>query len=528
LERKIASGIILTLLLMSMLALTSNIQQAKAEPKRSAAIDFISIYTDKYTYSSGDTMHVGLNITNPFDCAIHVCVTIWLEKPIGPIVMLLHAHNVTLPAGFTYSNPNFRSFLLPSIPDGVYTWHAALLNPTTHSIIDEDTAEWQFGMPIGLFKIGALLPLTGDLATFGENEMVAAEFVVGEVNEFLVKAGAGWTLELVVEDTKTDPDLALEKVESLHARGIKLVLGPLSSGEVRAIKGYCDANKILAISHGSTAPDLAIPDDYIFRFTSQDKLGQGPAIGRIMYDDGKRYVIPVTRNDAWGAGLEEAIKLKFEVLGGTFLTGIRYDPEATEFSAEAADLASKVTSAITMYGAANVSVLHISFEEVNAFMTVAREYAVLSTVKWFGSDGTATSGAMIEDPDVRDFAIAVEYPCTLFAPTESAKWEKVRQHCIDMLGREPDPYAYVAYDVVWVYALSLLAVDKYDSEAVKAVLPTVTENYFGASGWIVLDENGDRIGGDYGIWQILEIAPFEYDWQRVGTWTFLSDTVEWY
>ncbi|MFQ6095734.1 MAG: ABC transporter substrate-binding protein, partial [Candidatus Bathyarchaeia archaeon] len=448
--------------------------------ERSAAVDFISIYTDKDTYLAGDTMHLGLNITNPFDFAIYVCVAIWLEKPTGPIYLLLHKHNVTLPAGFTYSNPNFRSFEIPTIPTGAYTWHAALLDPTTHSIVDEDTGEWY----AGAFRIGALLPLTGHLATFGENELVAAEFAVQEVNQFLVKAGARWALELVVEDTACDPAIALEKIESLDARGIEFVLGPLSSAEVRAIKGYCDANEILVISHGSTAPDLAVPDDYIFRFAAQDKLGQGPAIGRIMYDDGKRYVIPVTRNDAWGVGLEEAAKLKFvDELGGTFLPGIRYDPEETEFTDEAADLASKVTSALATYPADQVAVLHISFEEVNAFMTACLAYPVLDDVKWYGSDGTAQSGAMLEDPDVRAFAMTVEYPCTIFAPTESAKWEKVRQHCIDVLGREPDPYAYVAYDVVWVYALSLLAVDKYDSEAVKGILPTVTENYFGASGW---------------------------------------------
>ncbi len=104
----------------------------------------ISIYTDKYGYSAGDTMYLGLNLANPLDNPITVCVAIWLERPVGPIKIILHAHAVTLPAGFTYSNPNFKSFILPSIPSGVYTWHAALLNPTTHATVAEDTAEWQF------------------------------------------------------------------------------------------------------------------------------------------------------------------------------------------------------------------------------------------------------------------------------------------------------------------------------------------------------------------------------------------------
>jgi len=374
----------------------------------------------------------------------------------------------------------------------------------------------------GDIRIGGLFSLSGVLATFGENELAAAQLAVEHVNAFLDSVGAEWTVSIVPEDTQTTPDLALEKLESLAARGIKLIVGPLASSEVRAIKGYCDSNKILAISQSSTAPDLAIADDYIFRFCPTDKLGQGPAMGRILYDAGIRYVIPVTRNDAWGVGLEEAGRPKFEELGGTFLEGIRYPDTAVEFSAEASDLAAKVTSAVDAYGAENVAIWHISFEEVNAFFTAASEYPVLKTVEWFGSDGTAQSGAMLDDPLVWDFAIEVGYPCTIFAPTKSAKWEMVRQNGVDVIGREPDSYSYAIYDIVWAYALSILKADSADPDAVRAVLPEVTESFFGASGWINLDEAGDRMAGDYFIWQITEAG-----WELAGTYVLATDTVEW-
>lgn len=378
----------------------------------------------------------------------------------------------------------------------------------------------------GEIKLGFLASMTGVLATFGENEKVAAEFAAEQVNEMLSSMGAEWTLKIEVEDTQTKPDIALEKTESFAARGIKLLIGPLSSGEVRAIKGYCDANKILAISQSSTAPDLAIADDYIFRFCPTDKLGQGPAMARIMTTDGKQYIIPVTRNDAWGVGLEEAAKKRFEELGGTFLEGIRYSPDATEFSMEVSNLAGKVSSAVDAYGAENVGVWHISFEEVTAFFSAASAYDVLSTVKWYGSDGTANSDAMLEDETVAAFAAKVNYPCTIFAPTHSPKWEEVRQNNLDKLGREPDSYSYAVYDVVWAYAYSLLTVDTYDADAVKEVLPTVTRSLFGGSGWIDLDEAGDRKAGDYDIWQIGEpVVPGVFQWEHVGVWVFTADSV---
>ena len=72
----------------------------------------------------------------------------------------------------------------------------------------------------------------------------------------------------------------------------------------------------------------------------------------------------------------------------------------------------------------------------------------------------------------------------------------------DKLGREPESYAYTAYDTIWAIAYSLMVVDSYDSEAVKNILSDVTRSLFGASGWIVLDKNGDRAAADYELWVI--------------------------
>jgi len=378
----------------------------------------------------------------------------------------------------------------------------------------------------GEIKLGFLGSMTGDLASFGENELTAAQYAAQQVNAYLAAAGAEWTITIEVEDTQTDPTVCLEKVESFAARGIKLLIGPLSSGEVRNIKSYLDSNKMLTISQSSTALDLAIADDYVFRFCPND-LGQSPAIARLIYDDGKSAVIPVARNDAWGAGLRDGVRARFTDLGGLFLDGIDYTPGATEFSAEVADLNTKVGNAISTYGAANVAVLFISFEEAGPFFTEASSYPLLQTVKWYGSDGTALAGVLIDDATVAEFAIATEFPNTIFAPTHSTKWEEVRQNNLALVGREPDSYSYAVHDAVWAYALALMAVDAYDPEAIKDVLPSVTEAMFGASGWVVLDTTGDRLSSDYDIWQVVETTPGVYGWEHTGLWNFASDTLTW-
>lgn len=103
----------------------------------------ISIYTDRYSYSVGETMYLGLDVINS-DGEINVCFAVWVVRPGGSIYLHIHTHDKVLPANFTYSNPAFRTITLPDLPHGIYTWHAALLDPSTHAIIVEDIAEWEF------------------------------------------------------------------------------------------------------------------------------------------------------------------------------------------------------------------------------------------------------------------------------------------------------------------------------------------------------------------------------------------------
>ena len=59
-------------------------------------------------------------------------------------------------------------------------------------------------------EIGALLPLTGALASYGEASEAALNEAVDAINE-----GDGPQVELVVEDTTSVPDVALEKLEEM-------------------------------------------------------------------------------------------------------------------------------------------------------------------------------------------------------------------------------------------------------------------------------------------------------------------------
>ncbi len=67
--------------------------------------------------------------------------------------------------------------------------------------------------------IGALLPLTGTLSSFGESAEASLTLAVDDVNDQLANSGSSSRVRLVIEDTKTDPNVACEKLMDIASKG---------------------------------------------------------------------------------------------------------------------------------------------------------------------------------------------------------------------------------------------------------------------------------------------------------------------
>ena len=384
----------------------------------------------------------------------------------------------------------------------------------------------------GEVKIGALLTLTGDLASYGENSRAAIELAEQEVNDWLNAIGEDWTLKVVIEDTATDPKTAADKIRTLHGQGIKIVVGPMTSAEVSEIKEYINANEILVVSQSSTSPALSIPGDFIYRYCPDDTI-QGPAAARVLFDLGVRYVIPVWRGDTWGDGVEEETKVAFmnilqkEGAEGDWHEGIRYAPGAKEFSTEAALLNDYVTDWVNKYGKDKVGIYYVGFDEAAAFVSAAKDYDILREIVWVGSDGTAGVTTLVDEPDAAAFSWDVRWLHPIFAPTENPKYFRLRDYVVNKLGREPDAYAYAAYDAVWTIAIALEMVQEYNPVKIRDILPEVVKFYMGASGHFELNENGDRAYADYTL-MIVKKTDGAYEWDVAGIWRYTTDSIEWY
>jgi hypothetical protein len=121
-------------------------------PWENYSMPTISIYTDKTSYVPGDTMYIGLNITNPGD-AIDIGFALLMETPSKGLHLLMSIPSAILPAELDYNNSNQWVFTLPEVPDGMYTWIAVFFDPETYEVIDWDDAKWELSTEVEYWAV---------------------------------------------------------------------------------------------------------------------------------------------------------------------------------------------------------------------------------------------------------------------------------------------------------------------------------------------------------------------------------------
>lgn len=374
--------------------------------------------------------------------------------------------------------------------------------------------------------LGGLFSLTGDWSNLGRTGQAAMEIAVEDVNRYLARNPARVRFVAAIEDTRLDPKLALERAQNLQRRGAQLLIGPQSSAEVAYLKSFVDANDLLLVSPSSTAGSLTIRGDNIFRFTPADSV-EGVAISALMWQDGIRAIVPVWRDDAGNAGLETATRAAFSAKSGSVLEGVRYGDKEDDFKTTISALDAQVGQAVKQHGAEQVGVYLAGFNEVAALLASAGVDPVLGSVRWYGSDGTAHSDALVSNGQAAQFAIRVGYPNPIFGLDEGARdiWQPLAEKIRARTQLEPDAFALAVYDAVWVVARGYVASGAtLGIRELKEAFTTAAATGFGATGWMVLNEAGDRKYGDFDFWAVRQLGG-EPRWTRVARYETRTGTI---
>lgn len=104
-------------------------------------------------------------------------------------------------------------------------------------------------------RLGVLAPLSGAFAWIGEENVMGVEIALEELNYEI----AGRPVELTIEDTQIDPDVAIEKARALVNRDkVHFIVGPLSGSTSLAVKEASFEWPDVTVLPGGAANDITM------------------------------------------------------------------------------------------------------------------------------------------------------------------------------------------------------------------------------------------------------------------------------
>ena len=367
--------------------------------------------------------------------------------------------------------------------------------------------------------IGGLFSLTGNWSTLGVNSSAALQIAVQDINSYLADRGVNFRIAYKIYDTKLDPATAVTATDKAIAeKNIKYYIGPQSSAELAALKDKVASNGLLMISQGSTASALATPDDAIFRFCPGDKV-EGKAIAQTLWANNKTYVITIARDDAGNKGLQASVGSFSQTMGAMVDAVTPYASNTTDFSALISTLKTKIQTNTSSLGASHVAVYLASFDEAKDLFHQASTDATLASVDWYGGDGVVLSNVLTSDSLAADFAMRTHFFAPNFGVPSNTNpdHDRIYNAIKTSSGLEPDAYALSVYDAAWVLARTLSSYPKArtDLSVLKTTFVSEADKYYGISGPVMLDANGDRAVGSFDYYGIKKTGSI-FTWNFVG------------
>jgi branched-chain amino acid transport system substrate-binding protein len=369
-------------------------------------------------------------------------------------------------------------------------------------------------------RIGPVLPLTGDLASFGPSQAEAARIAVDRIRQALTAKGLT-KVEVSLLDVEDDGGRSQAGVEGatklVQTDDVNVLLGTMASSVTIPIaESVAIPNEVVQITPTSTAPEITdIEDDgYLWRILSSDTL-QGSALVDAAADAfGNDATINVgARNDAFGTALKQLFEQGWEDGGGTIGASVTWNPEAAAFDTEARQLAggspdgwviidfpetfAKVGPALVRAG---------GWDPAKTFMTEAMRNAdELTKIGRQATAGLRGTAPTSEDAPARDaFDTLFEQQAKEGTPLtgfEGASFDAVMLAFLAALDAGSSDPAEMKDSL---QAVSGPPGTKYTFEqldrAVQDLLDGKDVDYEGAWGPIDFDENGDPGSAIYEVW----------------------------
>jgi branched-chain amino acid transport system substrate-binding protein len=201
------------------------------------------------------------------------------------------------------------------------------------------------------FRIGALLPQSGNLQVLGPPTIAGVKLAVQDINA----AGGvfGKPVELEIADSgDTSTGKPMASVNQLLANGADAIIGPASSAVAMAvIQRVTQGSDTLMIAPSTTWTEMSrfADNQQFFRTVPTDPF-QGAAVAELARKYGAKRLAILANRIRYGQELMKAANQRFRARGGTVVYKGYYDLTVANVNKNIAKLKAKKADAIALVG----------------------------------------------------------------------------------------------------------------------------------------------------------------------------------
>lgn len=322
-------------------------------------------------------------------------------------------------------------------------------------------------------KIGVILPLTGDRASFGQNSKRGMDIAINEINSVDT---IGINYEYIVEDSRGKAQVAVTAFNKLANDNVKIVVGPISSQEVLAIAPIAEVKKIILFSPGASSPEITSAGEYVVRNVPSD-VYEASLMADFSFDslNLKRIAILYNNTD-YGIGVEKVFKQRLIEKGGNVFS-LGFPPETTDFKSYLLRFKSFSPDAIYFVG----------YTELGVMIKQAKE---------MGFTCQFLTTAIFEDQSILRIASNAAENIVFTSITFDVNNPSPRaKHFVELYTNayheQPDGYAAVAYDAIHIINNAIIYSRDYNCSIKDAIYKT--KDFPALLGTLSFDKNGDVV-----------------------------------
>jgi branched-chain amino acid transport system substrate-binding protein len=326
----------------------------------------------------------------------------------------------------------------------------------------------------GNIHIGMLAPLTGTGASFGASQRDGVQLAIDEIN---AKGGInGRKIDLIIEDTKTEPPVAVTAANKLvYQNKVPVIIGSAASLDVPAYMDILEKAQIPQIVPVAVLPKITEGDaKWTFRSAMNDKIAATKMAEFVVNELQAKKISLLIEDSAFG-GTGLIFAERAEQLGVKPLTVERFKRGDLDMSAQLIKIK-------------NLGTTHIQFWGYYAdYAQVAKQMRDLGIqAKLMGNQAPVTDQTIQLGGQAVEGALNI----CLFVPTsDDPKIQSVTENFQAKYGHLPDTWAAQSYDGMYILAEALRQ-GGTDPKKIRDAL-AATRDFNGVTGTITFNSKGD-------------------------------------